>query len=689
MKLRIILATLALALAFGSGYSKKEEESYNFKRGKEAVENYDFDQALNYFERELAENPKNGKAYTYIAGIRLREGEYGKALTAANNALKYLSKKDSKDKAMAYDVRALTHLALEDTTAAISDYKEAINLDKEEISLMQDLAEVYYNIRDYEAVEELSNRMMEIDPGDTYAYMAIGRNRIAQDKPAEAEEFFNRAILLAPDYAKAYAFRAEAYIKQKKYGVGIDDLIKSIDLEGDPKALYLMYNLDEDAVPTAITKLQIEANKNPNSPYWYYIMGGIKENNHTYNEAIKYYQKAYDVEPLAALAYCMARCNQQLGNLNAALSNINDAINMMPEDADNLYMKALILGDMGRSNDAISAMDEYIMMEPENPFTYYGRAVLYMDAHEYEKAIEDLTIAITLDPKMSMAYLLRGRAYDFLGKSSKAREDYLKIIELDTADNGSNENHYAYHAYALTGEKEKGIESLDKMLEQATDKAEAYYDAACFYSNLDDKEKAVSYLTKALESGYHQIYHLKNDRDLDNIRNTPEYKALLEKYDNTAQYLEEEEADIPAVQTSQSGNDENFEVVEVPFTKEGGITKVECSINGLPLHFYFDTGASDVTISLVEANFMLKNNFIKPTDIIGSKYYVDANGDITEGTTINLRNVNFGGLELDNVRASVVRNQKAPLLLGQSVLGRLGKIEIDNKNQKLVITQKH
>jgi predicted aspartyl protease len=84
---------------------------------------------------------------------------------------------------------------------------------------------------------------------------------------------------------------------------------------------------------------------------------------------------------------------------------------------------------------------------------------------------------------------------------------------------------------------------------------------------------------------------------------------------------------------------------------------------------------------------MLKNDYIKPADIIGAARYVDANGDITEGTVVNLRRVNFGGLELDNVRASVVRNQKAPLLLGQSVLGRLGKIEIDNTNRKLKITQ--
>jgi predicted aspartyl protease len=41
---------------------------------------------------------------------------------------------------------------------------------------------------------------------------------------------------------------------------------------------------------------------------------------------------------------------------------------------------------------------------------------------------------------------------------------------------------------------------------------------------------------------------------------------------------------------------------------------------------------------------------------------------------------------LENVRASVVRNQKAPLLLGQSVLSRLGKIEIDNSNHLIKIT---
>lgn len=61
---------------------------------------------------------------------------------------------------------------------------------------------------------------------------------------------------------------------------------------------------------------------------------------------------------------------------------------------------------------------------------------------------------------------------------------------------------------------------------------------------------------------------------------------------------------------------------------------------------HFDTGASVVSISSVEATFMMKNDYIKPTDIIGKQNYLNANGEISEGTVINLRNVNFGGLNL-------------------------------------------
>ena len=83
---------------------------------------------------------------------------------------------------------------------------------------------------------------------------------------------------------------------------------------------------------------------------------------------------------------------------------------------------------------------------------------------------------------------------------------------------------------------------------------------------------------------------------------------------------------------------------------------------------------------------MMKNGYLSANDVVGSQRYMDANGDITVGTVINIKEVSFGDCVLSNVRASVVKNQRAPLLLGQSVLGRIGKIEIDNSRHVLKIT---
>ena len=93
-----------------------------------------------------------------------------------------------------------------------------------------------------------------------------------------------------------------------------------------------------------------------------------------------------------------------------------------------------------------------------------------------------------------------------------------------------------------------------------------------------------------------------------------------------------------------------------------------------------------MTISQVEANFMFKNAYLSEKDIVGKQQYQTADGNISVGTVINLNSINFGGLSLNNIRASVVQSQNAPLLLGQSVLQRLGKIEIDNTKRILKIT---
>ena len=50
-----------------------------------------------------------------------------------------------------------------------------------------------------------------------------------------------------------------------------------------------------------------------------------------------------------------------------------------------------------------------------------------------------------------------------------------------------------------------------------------------------------------------------------------------------------------------------------------------------------------------------------------------------------MKEVKIGDAVLHNVDASVVKSQKAPLLLGESVLQKFGTFTVDNINSKLII----
>ena len=117
----------------------------------------------------------------------------------------------------------------------------------------------------------------------------------------------------------------------------------------------------------------------------------------------------------------------------------------------------------------------------------------------------------------------------------------------------------------------------------------------------------------------------------------------------------------------------------------GGVYKIPCKVNGLPLKFIFDPGASDISISLTEALFMLKNEYLSEKDIMGKEYYSIANGDIQEGTKINIKCIEVGGLKIYNVQASITHTDNAPLLFGQSALKRFGKFSMDYATNTLLL----
>lgn len=141
---------------------------------------------------------------------------------------------------------------------------------------------------------------------------------------------------------------------------------------------------------------------------------------------------------------------------------------------------------------------------------------------------------------------------------------------------------------------------------------------------------------------------------------------------------------------SRFDNENKSTQIVIQMEKDGGIYKIPCLVNGAKMKMFFDTGASTVSLSMSMANYLYENDYLKKEDIIGSGMTQTADGSIVDNIIINIRDIEISGLHIENITATVVEAQDAPLLLGQSAIQQLGKISIDgnlliihNENNRL------
>ena len=123
----------------------------------------------------------------------------------------------------------------------------------------------------------------------------------------------------------------------------------------------------------------------------------------------------------------------------------------------------------------------------------------------------------------------------------------------------------------------------------------------------------------------------------------------------------------------------------IKLEKKGGVFYIPCVINNINMKLIYDTGASDVFISLKQAKQFVENGTLTIDDIIWFQEYQIASGDIVVGMNIILKKIVVGDRVLTNVEASVSDNEESPLLFGISAMSKLGDFEFDITGEYLIL----
>ncbi|HHT9109862.1 MAG TPA: tetratricopeptide repeat protein [Candidatus Brocadiaceae bacterium] len=184
---------------------------------------------------------------------------------------------------------------------------------------------------------------------------------------------------------------------------------------------------------------------------------------------------------------------KERGNIDAALKDVNRAIELHGNDAVAFCDRGVIYEKMEDEERALEDYDKAIALNPDYAPTYYNRGSVYAALETFDKAIMDYSKAISLDSNAILSYYNRGVAFEMIGREDLAIEDMNKTISLAPAFADA----YAHRglAYAKSGESEKAMADFDKALELNPNHTEIYMKRGILYADLQQFDESIKDLT--------------------------------------------------------------------------------------------------------------------------------------------------------------------------------------------------
>jgi len=188
---------------------------------------------------------------------------------------------------------------------------------------------------------------------------------------------------------------------------------------------------------------------------------------------------------------------KEKGNIEAALKDINHAIELHGNDAVAFCNRGVIYEKMKDTDRAIKDYNKAIELNPDYAPAYYNRGSLYATIEVIDKAIMDYSKALSLDPNSILSYYNRGIAFKMVGRSDLTIEDLSNAISLDPKFVDA----YAHRglAYAESGEPEKALEDFDKALELDPGNTEIYMKRGILHADAQRFDDAIKDATTFIE----------------------------------------------------------------------------------------------------------------------------------------------------------------------------------------------
>jgi tetratricopeptide (TPR) repeat protein len=353
-------------------------------------------------------------------------------------------------------------------------------------------------VRHWENSLTLFSHAIEVTKDNGLAHYNLGEALGKVGDYEQAIEQYYAALKIDNRNTTAHINLANALARRGEMNEAINHFNMALTIE--PENEYAHVNLAKALVlagkpDAAASHFNIALKLNPRMDYAYVGLGNIFAGKKNLNKAVEYTLKALEINPDNAVA------SENLGKIMLQQGNVADAFLYFKKtveiDPDNESAKSNLkqLAIIQKKIDVQAAkILNNIKSDPDNPMLYIQLGTLYQSTGYYDLAIRQYENALFIQPDLTQALYALGITFTLKGEYDQAIETFKKIV---TSEPGN---------------------------------ASACYNIACVYSRQNKKNEAIDWLQKAVDKGYDNWDNLKNDPDMENIKNEPAYRKLLEKH---------------------------------------------------------------------------------------------------------------------------------------------------------------
>ncbi len=287
-----------------------------------------FRDALNQIQKPILSLDLS-TAYFYLADSYFQNGDYEKAITNYDQALKL-----KPNTAGAYNDRGIACKRQGKYIEAVADYNQAIHLNPDLAEAYGNRGLAYHEKGEYTLAIADYNRALEISPNFAEVYYNRGNSYQAQGAYTLAITDYSQALKLKPKFSLAYGNRGFVYSEQGKYIKAVSDFNQALKLNPNNIDFLnrgLSYS-DQGKYTYAIEDFNQAIKLDPNDADAYYNRGLSYLNLDKYVQAVEDYNQAINLNPNDAGAYYKKACAYSLlgESKDDVIENLKQAFNLDP-----------------------------------------------------------------------------------------------------------------------------------------------------------------------------------------------------------------------------------------------------------------------------------------------------------------------------------------------------------------------